>query len=112
MNSKVKDIIINIAIVFLICLVFVFGYLSYDDYLYYGGYSKEDLQNIFSLKDAIFRNLYMSLYFCIKQLILIVPLSMILEKTKLKKIFKIIIVLAITMIISVFYVIFNLRLVF
>ena len=102
MKEKIKKILLNSVIIFIICFLVLFVYQAYEQYTYYSAYSKEELEEFFSMKDTLRWLLSQSLYWSIGQMIIFVPILAILEKTKIKNIFKIIITLVLTFIISFF----------
>ena len=112
MKEKIKKILLNSAIIFIICFLFLFIFQMYEDYNYYSEYPKEELEEIFSMKDTLLWNLKQSLHWSISQMIIFVPILTILEKTKIKNIVKIVITLVLTFIISFIYMIFNLTIPF
>ncbi len=112
MKEKMKKILLNSAVIFIICFLLLFIFQSYETYNYYSEYPKEELAEIFSMKDTLLWNLNKSMYLSIMQMIIYVPILTILEKTKIKNIFKIVITLIVTFIISFIYMICNLTITF
>ena len=106
-KKKIKTILLNSVVIFIICFLFLFIYQAYEEYDYYSIYSKEELAEFFSMKDTLVWILDRSLHWSIMQMIIFVPILIILEKTKIKNIFKIIITLVLTFIISFLYIISN-----
>ena len=94
------------------CFLFLFIFQTYQDYEYYSVYSKEDLAQFFSMKKVVLWDLKQSFYWSIRQIIIFVPILLILEKTKIKNIAKIIITLVLTFIISFIYIMLNLIIIF
>lgn len=112
MKEKIKKILLNSIIIFIICFVFLFMFQAYQDYEFYSVYSKEDLEQFFSMKNVLLWDFNQSLYWSIRQMIIFVPILAILEKAKIKNIVKIIITLVLTFIISFVYVLLNLTITF
>ena len=112
MNEEIKKILLNSIIIFIICFLLLFIFLTHQVYEFYSIYSKEDLERFISIKEELFWNLKLSLYWSIRQMIIFVPILAILEKTKLKNILKITITLVLTFIISFIYIISNLTITF
>lgn len=112
MQEKLKKILLNSIIIFIICFLFLCIFQIYQDYKYYSVYSKEDLVQFFSVKKMLFWNLQQSLYWSVRQMIIFVPILAILERTKIKNFFKLIITLGLTFIISLIYIMLNLTIVF
>lgn len=108
MKENIKRILINSIIIFIICFLFLFIFQAYQNYEYYSVYSKED----FSVKEVLLWDLGQSLYWVIRQMIIFVPILAILEKIKIRNIFKIIISLVITFIISFIYIMSNMTITF
>ena len=97
---------------FAICFLFLFLYKAFEDYSYYSVYSKDELAEFFSLKETLIYNAWQSLHFCTLQMIVFIPSLIILEITNMKKIYKILIAIAITFIASIIYVFMNFSLTF
>ncbi len=112
MKEKIKNILSNSIIIFIICFLFLFIFQVYQDYNYYRVYSKEELAEFFSIKDTVLWNLKQLLYWSITQMIIVVPILAILEKTKIKNSIKIMITLILTFIISFIYIILNFTITF
>ena len=112
MQEKLKKILLNSIIIFIICFLFLFIFQTYQDYEYYSVYNKEDLAQFFSMKKVLLWDLQQSLYWSIRQMIIFVPILAILEKTKFKNIAKLIITLVLTFIISFIYIMLNLTITF
>ena len=112
MQEKLKKILLNSIIIFIICFLFLFIFQAYQDYEYYSVYNKEDLAQFFSMKKVLLWDLQQSLYWSIRQMIIFVPILAILEKTKFKNIAKLIITLVLTFIISLIYIMLNLTITF
>lgn len=108
MKENIKRILINSIIIFIICFLFLFIFQAYQNYEYYSVYSKED----FSVNEVLLWDLGQSLYWGIRQMIIFVPILAILEKIKIRNIFKIIISLVITFIISFIYIMSNMTITF
>lgn len=108
MKENIKRILINSIIIFIICFLFLFIFQVYQNYEYYSVYSKED----FSVNEVLLWDLGQSLYWGIRQMIIFVPILAILEKIKIRNIFKIIISLVITFIISFIYIMSNMTITF
>lgn len=112
MKENIKKILLNSIIIFIMCFLFLFIFQAYQDYEYYSVYSKEDLAQFFSMKKVLLWDLKQSFYWSIRQIIIFVPILLILEKTKIKNIAKIIITLVLTFIISFIYIMLNLIITF
>ncbi len=112
MKENIKKILLNSIIIFIMCFLFLFIFQTYQDYEYYSVYSKEDLAQFFSMKKVVLWDLKQSFYWSIRQIIIFVPILLILEKTKIKNIAKIIITLVLTFIISFIYIMLNLIIIF
>lgn len=112
MKENIKKILLNSIIIFIMCFLFLFIFQTYQDYEYYSVYSKEDLAQFFSMKKVLLWDLKQSFYWSIRQIIIFVPILLILEKTKIKNIAKIIITLVLTFIISFIYIMLNLIIIF
>ena len=91
MKEKIKKILLNSVIIFIVCFLILFIFQTYEDYNYYSEYSKEELADFFSMKDTLLWNLNQSLYLSIGQMIIFVPILAILEKTKIKNILEVLI---------------------
>ena len=103
MKEKLKRIFINSIIIFIICFLFLHIFQAYEDFDFYSKYSKEDFIKFFSIKEIIIWNLWQSFNFGIKQMILSFPILAVLEKIKLKNVFKIMICLVFVFAINAFY---------
>ncbi len=112
MKENMKEILLNAIIIFIICFLFLFITQLYQSYEYYSVYSKEDLAGFFSMKKEVLFELGQALYWSIRQMVIFVPILVILEKTKIKNIFKLIITLILTVIISFVYIMLNLKIPF
>ncbi|MCI8291592.1 MAG: hypothetical protein HFJ25_05040 [Clostridia bacterium] len=62
MKEKRKKILLNSIVILSICFLFLFTFQVYQDYKYYSVYSKEELEEFFSLKDTLLWNLKQSRY--------------------------------------------------
>ena len=68
-KKRIKSILLNSILVFIICLVCKFSYSLYQDYEYYSVYSKEELAEFFSMKDMVLGELKQALSWSIMQMI-------------------------------------------
>ena len=111
-KKRIKSILLNSILVFIICLVCTFSYSLYQDYEYYSVYSKEELAEFFSMKDTVLWELKQALSWSIMQMIIYVPILAILEKRKIGIWKKLFITLALVGIISFLYIMLNLTITF
>lgn len=111
-KDRIRQNLLNFIIIFIICFLFIFIFQAYEDYNYYSVYPKEELVEFFSMKDTLLWNLKQSLYWSIMQMIIVIPILAILEKTKFKNNVKIIITLVLTFIISFICLMLNLTITF
>jgi drug/metabolite transporter (DMT)-like permease len=111
-KKRIKSILLNSILVFIICLVCTFSYSLYQDYEYYSVYSKEELAEFFSMKDTVLWELKQALSWNIMQMIIYVPILAILEKRKIGIWKKLFITLALVGIISFLYIMSNLTITF
>lgn len=107
-----KRVFLNSLIVFAIFFTLSVVYDLKRDYAFYSAYDKETLSSFFSMKDELWFIVRSSLYWTLQQAIIFVPILLILELTKMKNIFKIILTVVITAIVSIIFIFTHLQIVF
>ena len=112
MNDKMKNILKNILIVFVIFFFILLAIQLYQDYEYYSVYDKEELAEFFSMKDTILWDMKQAFSWSIAQLIFSIPIISFLELGNKKNIIKVIVALALTIILAIIYVITHLTIQF
>lgn len=100
MKEKIKRIILNSVIIFIIFFMLLLIFQVWQDFKFYGAYSNEDFERFFSVKDILGWDLQQSFFWGLKQLAISLPIFSLLELTKMKNIYKIIIALILIFIIN------------
>jgi hypothetical protein len=112
MKKKKKQLFLNIVLVFGLCFSLLFLLQAYQDYNFYRVYSIKELAEYFSMSKTLIWYVSQALYWSMLQMIIFVPVLILLEKTTLKNVYKILIALCITFIFSIIYLIRNLTFTF
>ena len=112
MKKKKKQLFLDILIMFGIHFSLLFLYQVYMDYRYYSVYNVEILAEIFHISEALIRNVFLSLFWGILQTVVSAFVLVLLSKTNINNICKILLTWCITFIVVVIGVLKNLMFTF
>ena len=112
MKKKKKQLFLDILIMFGIHFSLLFLYQVYMDYRYYSVYNVEILAEIFHISEALIRNVFLSLFWGILQTVVSAFVLVLLSKTNINNICKILLTWCITFIVVVIWVLKNLMFTF
>ena len=80
MREKIKMVLVNSIIIFLICFFVLFLLMTYQDYQYYSAYSREELAEFFSMKKELVWDMQQALSLSTNVMVIVIPILLILEK--------------------------------
>ena len=112
MKKKKKQLFLDILIMFGIHFSLLFLYQVYMDYRYYSVYNVEILAEIFHISEALIRNVFLSLFWGILQTVVSAFVLVLLSKTNINNICKILLTWCITFIVVVIWLLKNLMFTF
>lgn len=78
--EKIKKVLFNSMIIFLICFFGSFLIMTYQDYQYYSVYSREELAEFFSMKKELIWNMQQALSLSTNVMVIVIPILLIVEK--------------------------------
>lgn len=111
-KKKKKQLLLDILIMFGIHFSLLFLYQVYTDYRYYSVYNAEILAEFFHILEAIIRNVFLSLFWGIPQTVVSAFVLILLSKTNINNICKILLTWCITSIIVVIWLLRNMKFTF
>ena len=112
MKKKKKQLLLDILIMFGIHFTLLFLYQVYTDYRYYSVYNAEILAEFFHILEALIRNVFLSLFWGIPQTVVSAFVLILLSKTNINNICKILLTWCITSIIVVIWLLRNMKFTF
>ena len=80
MREKIKIVLVNSIIIFLICFFVLFLIMMYQDYQYYSAYSRKELAEFFSMKKELVWDMQQALSWSTNIMVIVIPILLILEK--------------------------------
>lgn len=80
MREKIKMVLVNSIIIFLICFFVLFLIMAYQDYQYYSAYSREELAEFFSMKKELVWDMQQALSWSTNIMVIVIPILLIVEK--------------------------------
>lgn len=111
-KKKKKQLLLDILIMFGIHFSLLFLYQVYTDYRYYSVYNAEILAEFFHILEALIRNVFLSLFWGIPQTVVSAFVLILLSKTNINNICKILLTWCITSIIVVIWLLRNMKFTF
>lgn len=111
-KKKKKQLLLDILIMFGIHFSLLFLYQVYTDYRYYSVYNAEILAEFFHILEALIRNVFLSLFWGIHQTVVSAFVLILLSKTNINNICKILLTWCITSIIVVIWLLRNMKFTF
>lgn len=111
-KKKKKQLLLDILIMFGIHFSLLFLYQVYTDYRYYSVYNAEILAEFFHILEALIRNVFLSLFWGIPQTVVSAFVLILLSKTNINNICKILLTWCIMSIIVVIWLLRNMKFTF
>lgn len=111
-KKKKKQLLLDILIMFGIHFSLLFLYQVYTDYRYYSVYNAEILAEFFHILEALIRNVFLSLFWGIPQTVVSAFVLILLSKTNINNICKILLTWCLTSIIVVIWLLRNMKFTF
>jgi len=107
MKEKTKRVLLNTLYIFLLAILYFFTFQTYQDYNYYRTYYQGNFIGFLSMRNVLIWNFNRALYLSIMQSVIYIPILILLEKSKMQNMSKIILTLTLTFFITIIYISIN-----